>query len=94
MSLLNARIDRDIQCAATYFDFYKGSCVVAAWHGYHLIINIIMLMSWEHTHYPILASDSILVIDKWWNGAEMNFAARKRPSEYNVSQGPVKSTVI
>lgn len=51
-------------------------------------------MSWEHTHYPNLASDSILVIDRWWDGAEMNFAVRKRPSEYDVSQGPVKSAVI
>ena len=84
----------EISCAATSFNLYKSLCVVAAWHGYHLIINIIKLMSWEHTHYPILASDLILVIDKGWNGADMNFATRKRPSEYNVSQGPVKSTVI
>lgn len=34
-------------------------------------------MSWEYTHYPILASDLILVIDKGWNGAEMNFAIKK-----------------
>lgn len=69
MSALNVRTDRDVQCAATCSNFYRGQFVVAANHGYHLIINIIKLMAWEHSHYPILASDSILVIDKWWDGS-------------------------
>ena len=89
---LNARIDKDVQCAATYLNICRSKFAVAACHGYHFIINSIKLMSWEHSHYPILALDSILGFDEWWDG-NIDFAVRKRPKKYDVSKGPIKSTV-
>lgn len=56
--------------------------------------NIIKPRVFGAPHYPILASDLVLVIDKWWKRAEMYFGARKRSSEYNVAKGPVKSTAV
>lgn len=77
MSALNVRADKDVPCTATYLNFYRGKFVVAANHGYYLAINIIKLMSWEHSHYAILASDSILVIDKWWDGSRDGLCCKK-----------------
>lgn len=90
---LNARTDKDVQCVATCLNFCRGKFVVAVCHGYHLIIRIIKLICLELSHYPILASDSILVIDKWWDGSRLT-AARKRLKESDVSKGPVKRAVV
>lgn len=87
---LSARTDKDVQCPATYLNFYRGKFFAAACHGYHLNINIIKLMSWELSHYPILLSDSIVVIDKWWDGSRDWLCCKKEAERVCCLQGPCK----
>lgn len=47
-------------------------------------------MSWELSHYPILASHSVVIIDEWWDGSRDWLCCKKQALRVWCLQGPCK----